>query len=94
MTTARTRKKPVAKNLRRPTAKVNPKQQELDMVNHPPHYTASDIECIDAIRAQLTIEEFRGYCKGCSAKYIWREKYKGGNESLAKANWYLTEAQK
>lgn len=66
-----------------------------DTVNHPDHYqSASGLECIDAIRAALTPEEFRGYCKGAALKYIWREAKKGQNESLAKAVWYLNEAQK
>ena len=60
-----------------------------DPVNHPPHYTAGGIECIDAIQAALTPEEFRGYCKGNALKYVWRERHKGGAESLAKAQWYL-----
>lgn len=60
-----------------------------DMVNRPPHYTASGIECIDAIKAALTPEEFRGFCKGNSLKYAWREKHKGGDEDLKKAAWYL-----
>lgn len=63
-----------------------------DMVNHPPHYTQGDIECIDAIRAALTPDEFRGYCKGAAHKYIWRERHKGGDESLKKAVWYLNKA--
>lgn len=62
---------------------------EPDMVNSPPHYTTSSIECIDAIRAALTPEEFRGFCKGNALKYIWREKHKGGDQDLAKAAWYL-----
>ena len=74
------------------------KTRLADMVNHPPHYTAAvnGIECIDAIRAALTPEEFRGFCKGNALKYVWRERHKGGYESLAKAAWYLaklTEAQ-
>lgn len=64
-----------------------------DPVNHPAHYqSASGIECIDAIRAALTTEEFRGYCKGNAIKYVWRERMKGGDESLGKAEWYLREA--
>jgi hypothetical protein len=62
-----------------------------DMVNHPSHYTVGDIECIDAIKAALTEEEFRGYCKGNALKYIWREKHKGGDESMKKAEWYLNK---
>lgn len=61
----------------------------VDLVNHPPHYTTGGgIECIEAIEAQLTPEEFRGYLKGCVVKYFWRERYKGGVESLKKAAWY------
>jgi len=61
-----------------------------DLVNHPSHYTDGNIECIEAIEAQLTPEEYRGYLKGNVAKYIWREKNKGGIQSLQKAQWYLT----
>jgi hypothetical protein len=60
-----------------------------DLVNHPPHYNDGSIECIDAIEAQLTPEEFRGYLKGSIAKYNWRERHKGGTESLKKARFYL-----
>ena len=61
-----------------------------DMVDHPPHYTdGGTIECIEAIEAQLTDEEYRGYLKGNVAKYLWRERHKGGTESLKKAQWYL-----
>lgn len=63
----------------------------IDMVNQPPHYTAGGIECIDAIRAALTPEEFRGFCKGNAIKYSWREKLKGGDEDLKKAAWYLAK---
>ena len=61
-----------------------------DNVNSPSHYIQGGVECIDAIQASLTPEEFAGYCKGNAIKYIWREKHKGGNESLQKAKWYLT----
>jgi hypothetical protein len=58
-------------------------------VNSPRHYTMGGIECIEAIQAALTAEEFRGYCKGNVLKYVWRERHKGGTESLEKAAWYL-----
>jgi hypothetical protein len=60
-----------------------------DVVNHPSHYTEGGVECIEAIEAQLSHEEYRGYLKGCIAKYVWRERHKGGLESLKKARWYL-----
>lgn len=65
---------------------------DSDVVNHPAHYTKGDIECIDAIRAALTVEEFRGYCKGNAMKYTWRERHKGGDEDLKKGVWYLRKA--
>ena len=60
-----------------------------DMVNDPPHYNTGSIECIDAIQAALTPTEFRGYCKGNNLKYTWREHYKGEDEDLKKAAWYI-----
>ena len=59
-----------------------------DQINSPEHYRGQ-IECIDAIKAALTPEEFRGFCKGNLIKYVWRERRKGGNESLEKAQWYV-----
>jgi hypothetical protein len=59
-----------------------------DQIN-PDHYKQGEIECIDAIEAALTPEEFRGYCKGNIIKYTWRERMKGEATSLAKARWYL-----
>jgi hypothetical protein len=60
-----------------------------DPVNQPEHYRQGEIECIDAIEAALTPEEFRGYCKGNVIKYVWRERHKGEAVSLAKARWYV-----
>jgi len=65
-----------------------------DEVNHPEHYTSGAIECIDAIEAALTPEEFRGYCKGNALKYVWRERMKGGEQSIDKAAWYLARLSK
>lgn len=65
-----------------------------DEVNEPPHYKQGGIECIDAIEAALTPEEFRGYCKGNALKYVWRERHKGGGTSLRKAAWYLDRLSK
>jgi hypothetical protein len=62
-----------------------------DMVNHPPHYTASDngIECIDAIRAALGREQFIGFLRGQVIKYQWRLMLKANPvEDNLKAIWY------
>jgi hypothetical protein len=63
-----------------------------DLVNSPAHYTGGDIECIDAIKASLTKEAFRGYLKGCIQKYIWRYENKGNpKQDLEKAQWYINK---
>jgi len=62
-----------------------------DPVNQPPHYRQGEIECIEAIEAALTPEEFRGYCKGNVIKYLWRMNHKGSKvQDSEKAAWYLT----
>lgn len=63
-------------------------EPEEDEVNHPSHYKQGAIECIEAIRAALTPEEFRGYCKGNMLKYVWREKHKQQDVAIEKAVWY------
>jgi hypothetical protein len=61
-----------------------------DVVNHPSHYTdGGGIECIEAIEAQLTPEEYQGYLRGNCVKYLWRWRHKGGKTDLLKAQWYL-----
>ncbi len=65
---------------------------EPDLVNHPPHYQSKDgsgIECIDAIRASMSLSEFQGYLRGNIMKYIFRTEDKNGLEDLKKAEWYL-----
>lgn len=62
----------------------------MDNVQKPGHYQGTyGIECIVAIQNALTPEEFRGYCKGCAMKYLWREQNKGKTEDLKKAHMYL-----
>lgn len=76
-------------NLRAKREAFNKETVKQDMVNHPPHYKQGGVECIEAIKSALTPEEFRGYCKGNVIKYVWRERHKGGDESLQKADWYM-----
>ena len=60
-----------------------------DMVNKPPHYNKSGIECIDAIGA-ATEDGFEYFLQGNILKYLWRYHYKGKPEQdLQKAHWYL-----
>lgn len=60
-----------------------------DPVNHPPHYNKGGIECIDAIKAMLSPDEFVGYLRGNSLKYRWRMRYKSNPiQDMEKAQWY------
>jgi hypothetical protein len=63
--------------------------EEVDEVNHPPHYLVGGIEVIDYIKAKLTPEEFRGYLKGNVIKYISRADHKNGIVDWNKADWYV-----
>jgi len=67
-------------------------EPQADPVNHPPHYNAGEIECIDAIRAALGREGFIAYCRGNAIKYLWRCEHKGGVEDIHKAEWYVNRA--
>lgn len=66
-----------------------------DMVNHPKHYMlANGIESKDVVRATLTPEEYKGWCKGNALKYQFRAGKKDPSkikEDYEKAVWFLTE---
>lgn len=60
-----------------------------DMVESPPHYNNGSIECIEAIEAMLTKDEYIGYLRGNALKYMWRFRYKNKPfQDLRKARWY------
>ena len=65
----------------------------MDAVNKPSHYQG-EIECIECIKASMSYEEFKGYLRGNSIKYLWRYNRKNGLEDLKKAEWYLQRLQK
>ncbi len=62
---------------------------DTDPVNHPSHYASGGIECITAMEASMSPEEFQGYLRGNIFKYCWRFKDKNGVQDLQKARWYL-----
>lgn len=60
-----------------------------DAIN-PSHYTQGDIECIDAMEACSTDEEFIGHLRLTALKYLWRLNEKGDPvENARKAQWYV-----
>ena len=66
-----------------------------DAVHHPAHYTLPrlTVESVDVIRAVLTPEEFKGWCKGNALKYSLRAGRKDPAkevQDLAKAGVFLS----
>ena len=65
---------------------------EHDPVNNPLHYNRKGIECITAIEASMSEEEFKGYLKGNAMKYLWRYRYKNNAvQDLEKCMWYTAK---
>ena len=61
-----------------------------DPVEKPDHYNTGAIEAIEAIKASMHPQEFKGYLKGNCMKYLWRYEYKNKQiEDLRKCRWYL-----
>ena len=64
-------------------------ETEHDAVNHPSHYTAGGIECIEALKAATTrLTGIEAVCTANAIKYLWRWKGKNGSEDIRKAIWY------
>jgi hypothetical protein len=65
-------------------------RKDADPVTRPDHYNKGAIEAIEAIKASMPENEFRGYLKGNALKYLWRYDYKGKPiEDLRKCKWYI-----
>jgi hypothetical protein len=64
-------------------------KQQHDNVEHPKHYTQGVFETIDVIQDTLSPEMFEGFCLGNAIKYVSRARFKGGQEDIEKAVWYL-----
>ncbi len=59
-----------------------------DAVEHPAHYNALPVECIDVV-------EHFDFCTGNAIKYLWRAGLKPGTDAvtdLRKAAWYVQRA--
>ena len=66
-----------------------------DAVNHPRHYTAGKVECIDALAAATAgLSGMDAVCTANAIKYLWRWKMKNGLEDLRKAQWYVDKLLK
>ena len=66
------------------------KESNVDMVNHPSHYTQGVIECIDCIKsATVGKAGIEAFCVGNAIKYLFRYEEKNGIEDVKKARWYI-----
>ena len=66
------------------------KEPNVDMVNHPSHYTQGGIECIDALKAATVSKTgIEAVCTANVIKYLWRYEEKNGIEDVKKARWYI-----
>ena len=66
------------------------KWSDVDMVNHPSHYTQGGIECIDALKAATVSKTgIEAVCTANAIKYLWRYEEKNGIEDVKKARWYI-----
>ena len=65
---------------------------DTDLVNHPPHYTVGNIECIDYLKDSMNTTAFIGFLEGNAKKYLHRYQYKGSRiTDLEKAQFYLNK---
>lgn len=68
----------------------NEHEQKSDKVNHPAHYTAGKVECIDALEAATTgLQGIEAVCTANAIKYLWRQSRKNSIEDLKKCIWYV-----
>lgn len=66
--------------------------QDVDVINHPSHYTKGRIECIDAIDSATTGKSgIEAVCVANIIKYLFRYEEKNGLEDVKKAKWYLNK---
>lgn len=69
---------------------ANGSKMVSDNVNHPAHYTAGGIECVDAMKACVSgLNEMEAVCTSHALKYLWRWKHKNGAEDIRKCIWWL-----
>lgn len=68
-------------------------RENAEMVNHPQHYQAEGLECIDVMEKLFGIDWTYHFCVLNAFKYQWRCNNKGKTkEDLKKAIWYNNKA--
>jgi len=70
------------------------KEKKEDPVNHPSHYEKQcSLECIDVMEAVFEYDAVFDFCVCNAFKYLWRHKFKNGEEDIKKAEWYINKAE-
>ena len=68
--------------------------ETCDNVNHPSHYEKQcSLECIDVMEAVFEYDAVFDFCVCNAFKYLWRHKFKNGEEDIKKAEWYINKAE-
>ena len=67
-------------------------QEGLNTVTNPHHYQTNDLECIDEMLVVFGKQAVINFCNLNAWKYRYRSENKGGQEDLAKADWYLRKS--
>ncbi len=68
--------------------KVDVEVTNVDMINHPPHYNHG-MESIKEMELIFGKEAVLHFCALNAWKYRKRAMYKGGEEDMKKADWYI-----
>lgn len=70
-----------------------PVGEEIDNVNHPPHYNKSDARCACGKPIEcIEVTRHLNFNIGNAMKYLWRVDLKGAEiEDLKKAAWYIND---
>lgn len=70
-----------------------PQVPAADVINHPPHYTYGERECIDEMEILFGREAVIAYCRCAAYKYKYRAGHKDdAAQDYAKADWYIDKA--
>lgn len=68
-------------------------EDDIDMVNEPPHYKHG-MECIDEMILAFGREAVMNFCLCNAWKYRYRAPYKGDiEENMEKSRWYLNKCK-
>lgn len=64
----------------------------MEKINHPPHYTCREHECIEEMVYVFGAQAVIDFCK-CNA---WKYRYRAGNkdnyeEDMEKSDWYISK---